>query len=187
MKKIIFLILLVAILIIIVFLWYQQKTDDIPVDINSNLIDNSNWSVYVSDEFGFQIKLPPKWSDVKINHKYDDWYQGEKFEFKLKDVSEEYRDVCIIVVQSYENWSAYKKEEVINKISYITDYNGNVYSYSCSHEDIGYVNFPEYNKAFEELVEKSRLEGNYNYVYDRAGGPFDQFFNLIIPSFEILH
>ena len=157
----------------------EKQTNDGTVSGLNNHINTSDWRVYHNEKFGFEIKLPPKWSNVKISNEYNSFYNGENFTFELENIFRGYESVCNIIVQTYENWASYKKDEVINKTKYIVDYNGNVYSYSCGHEDLGYVDFPDYN-VYAESEEISK--GNYN--YDRAGGPFDEFSNLIIPTFN---
>jgi len=132
-------------------------------------IEISEWKIYRNEEYGFELKLPPRWANAIIEQISD-----KTFLIKLED-----RSVCDISVYSDEDWKQYQEADTTNKPLYLINKGDLIFGWSCGHDDYGYKGFEDYNNAID----------NNNFEAINSGeilGPFAEFKSLILPTFKFI-
>lgn len=138
----------------------------------------ATWQTYRNEEYGFEIKLPPNWSAVIIKEQKTA-FEDQVLLQLITEKTGEYKTVCFFTILSNEDWKVLQNADTTGKPVFIASREGGTYGYGCGHEDFGYENFDEFNRA----VEAGNLERINN---GQIMGPYQEFRKLILPTFKFI-
>lgn len=139
------------------------------------LLSTAGWKTYRNEKYGFEVKLPPRWSNAVIEEIQDKGYGGVFIMLKLlSKVIGGYQAVCYFSIYPSANWDALQNSDE-PKPSYLAKHNNTVYGSGCGQDDYGYVGFEEYNKA----VDNQRFSS-------LPAGPYNEFGKLILPTLKFV-
>jgi len=125
--------------------------------------ETADLETYGNEQYGFELVLPDRWQDYKVNE------EDGVIVFKLKHtIDEKYHAVLTITIYNKEEWEQFQSEEGPGGGTYIDEKGGYIFSYFIGHDDEGYVGFPEI------------VPGE---IYQ---GPFYDVKNKIIPTFKFI-
>jgi hypothetical protein len=136
-------------------------------------VDTGGWKTYRNEEFGFEFKMPFRWSNALVRQDRGDFFGGYIFNIILEQFP-----VCNFYVYSHDNWRKFQNSDDVKPI-YVTENDDYVVSRGCGHDDYGYEGFEEYNNRIADK--------NFDTVSgDDAMGPFNEFRLIIVPTFKFI-
>lgn len=128
----------------------------------------ADWQIYKNEQYGFEIKLPLRWANYRVEQK------DNVIEFSLKvkqplissdGTKEEYHKVFSIVAYTKNQWEEVKTQEPLLQ-NYLKENDQYVFTYFVGQDDEGYVGFPD-------VIVGQKYEG-----------PFSDVANKITPTFK---
>jgi len=127
--------------------------------------DISGWKTYINQQYGFELRFPPKWAAMKVEK------DGLSFDLPYAD-TKEYSFVCGVQVFTQKVWSDLKNSDGPHPFMEIDEKNGMVYAYDCGQDDEGFVGFEDYNNAVKTTG------------YRNGDGPYKEFSDMVIGGFK---
>ncbi|HLB61030.1 MAG TPA: hypothetical protein VJL83_05495 [Patescibacteria group bacterium] len=139
-------------------------------------VDTSSWKTYRNEKYGFEVKIPPRWSAADIEEIKDAYYGGINIFLRLQSKNSGLQSVCKFSVYQSSQWNRLQKEVETSKPIFLVSKDDTTYGWGCGHDDYGYRGFEEYNQAIDNQQLKNL-----------PVGPFEEFKKSILPTFRLIN
>ncbi|HEY4478816.1 MAG TPA: hypothetical protein VI981_00440 [Candidatus Paceibacterota bacterium] len=138
-------------------------------------VNTFEWKTYRNEKYGFEVKIPPRWSAADIEEIKDAYYGGINIFLRLPSKNSGLQPVCHFSVYQSSQWDRLQKDVETNKPIFLVSKDDTLYGWGCGHDDYGYRGFEEYNQAVDDQQLK-----------DLPMGPFQEFKKSILPTFRLI-
>ncbi len=158
----------------------EAKQNDISKELGESLkpqssLDTSTWKTYRNEKYGFEVKMPSRWSPDDTEEVKDVYYRGVNIFLRLPSENSGLQPVCHFSVYQSSQWDRLQREAETSKPIFLASKSDVTYGWGCGHDDYGYRGFEEYNRAIDNQQLKNL-----------SIGPFEEFKKSILPTFKFI-
>jgi len=148
--------------------WYPVTSSYLKPNID-------NWKTYRNEKYGFEVKMPSRWSPDDTEEVKDVYYRGVNIFLRLPSENSGLQPVCHFSVYQSSQWDRLQREAETSKPIFLASKSDVTYGWGCGHDDYGYRGFEEYNRAIDNQQLKNL-----------SIGPFEEFKKSILPTFKFI-